>query len=53
MNYNSRQTGIFYVESPLAPFSPNEKFQFELQEYFVADRADHVWVNPCLIRRQG
>ena len=46
MNSNSLHTGTIYEESPLATFSPHDKFQFERHGYFVADRVDHVASKP-------
>lgn len=46
MNPNSLKAGIAYFESSIATFLPYDRFQFELQEYFVMDREDHAWVSP-------
>ena len=53
MNSNCLQTGTIYEESPLATFSPNDKFQFERHGYFVADRVDHLLAKPVFILAVG
>ena len=38
---NSLQTITAYIEPSLAQAKADDKFQFERQGYFVADRVDH------------
>ncbi len=46
LNAASKQTLAAYVESSLANAQPDDKFQFERNGYFVADRKDHTAANP-------
>ncbi len=41
MNTNSLKTFITYVEPILATCSSGDKFQFDLNGYFVADQVDN------------
>jgi glutaminyl-tRNA synthetase len=41
LNPNSLKVVTAYVEPSLAAAQPDQKFQFERFEYYVADRTDH------------
>ena len=42
MNLNSLKVLNAFVEPSLAAAKVGDKYQFELHEYFVADRLDHA-----------
>ncbi len=46
INPNSKQVLRAYVEPSLAHAKPDDKFQFERNGYFVADRKDHTSEKP-------
>jgi glutaminyl-tRNA synthetase len=50
MNPDSKKNIIAYVEPMLASAKPEDRFQFERNGYFVADRNDHAVGNPVFNR---
>ncbi|MBA2413533.1 MAG: glutamine--tRNA ligase [Burkholderiaceae bacterium] len=46
INPNSKEVLLAYVEPSLAHAKPDDKFQFERNGYFVADRNDHTSGQP-------
>jgi glutaminyl-tRNA synthetase len=46
LNPDSKQVLNAYVEPTLATAQPDDKFQFERNGYFVADRVDHTAAKP-------
>jgi glutaminyl-tRNA synthetase len=46
LNPSSKQVLHAYVEPSLATAQPDDKFQFERNGYFVADRVDHAAAKP-------
>lgn len=46
LNPNSKRVLAAYVEESLANAQPDDKFQFERNGYFVADRKDHTAARP-------
>lgn len=47
LNPNSLKVVTAIVESPLANARASERFQFDLDGYFVADRVNHAAVKPA------
>jgi glutaminyl-tRNA synthetase len=46
LNRDSKRVLHAYVEPSAADAAPDDKFQFERNGYFVADRKDHTGVKP-------